>query len=428
MATLVNSASTLTDTQPASLLRISPQTFQFTASKVSSGLVSKLKIKNLMNNPVGYKFKTNAPLRYSVKPVLGVLAPGQSIEVFVRCESWVNPQDRFLLQSVALGEEESQGIDAATWKQIDRRRIIESFIQCSSSSTLSMREPQDDGGSLSSSSSNSSRTTTSHVSSTQSSAASEKARLQRAQHSHHHHHSQQKRPTVAHVHAAGRKMSTSSSVSSTTSSPGSYPTLFSSSSKNASPSSRISNSAHSVQALGLGLLSKPVGYLATKLSNSKQTIRTVTRFLAVRQYTKMQVLTVSIICLLLGLLLPLEKIFMWKSGSASSNNTSSSTQFRSGAIHRRPIFSSSPPPSSTGVLPILVATTQAGPGVVPKNAVNLEQPMVKEEASSLEQPTVEEADSVEHLTAKDAILEVVSRHEALEQEQALPVADIEDAL
>ena len=52
------------------------------ASKVSSGLVSKLKIKNLLSAPVGYKFKTNAPLRYSVKPVLGVLAPGQSIEVF----------------------------------------------------------------------------------------------------------------------------------------------------------------------------------------------------------------------------------------------------------------------------------------------------------------------------------------------------------
>ncbi|KAG0091908.1 Motile sperm domain-containing protein 2, partial [Podila epicladia] len=153
-----SSTNTNTNIQPTTppILRISPQTFQFTASKVSSGLVSKLKIKNLLSTPVGYKFKTNAPLRYSVKPVLGVLVPGQSIEVFVRCESWVNPQDRFLLQSVSLTEEESQDIDATTWKELDRRRIIENFIQCSSSSALTMREPQDDGGSISSTSSNSS--------------------------------------------------------------------------------------------------------------------------------------------------------------------------------------------------------------------------------------------------------------------------------
>ena len=32
----------------------------------------------------------------------------------VRCESWVNPQDRFLLQSVALTEDESVHIDAVS--------------------------------------------------------------------------------------------------------------------------------------------------------------------------------------------------------------------------------------------------------------------------------------------------------------------------
>ncbi|KAF9122682.1 hypothetical protein BGW39_009572 [Mortierella sp. 14UC] len=112
----VNSSNGQGASSTSAILRISPQTFQFTASKVSSGLVSKLKIKNLHATHVGYKFKTNAPLRYSVKPVLGVLAPGQSIEVFVRCESWVNPQDRFLLQSVSLTEQESQHVDAVTRK------------------------------------------------------------------------------------------------------------------------------------------------------------------------------------------------------------------------------------------------------------------------------------------------------------------------
>ncbi|KAF9941361.1 Motile sperm domain-containing protein 2 [Mortierella alpina] len=383
---------------PPALLRISPQTFQFTASKVSSGLVSKLKIKNLLTSHVGYKFKTNAPLRYSVKPVLGVLAPGQSIEVFVRCESWVNPQDRFLLQSVALDEKESQGIDAVTWKEIDRRRIIENFIQCSSSSTLVMREPQDDGGSLSSSSSNSSRTTASVVSSTQSSGLSEKTRPQRPHPSNHQ--GQQKRPTVAHVHAAGRKMSTSSSVSSNTSSPGSYPTLFTSS-KGGAPS-RSSNS--SAPGLEHGLLSKPVGYLTTTLSNSKHFLRTMSQFLAARKYTKIQMFTVSVICLLLGLLLPLEKIFMWSSGASSSNTTSSSsTQFRSGVIHRKPIFSSST--ASSGILPVMVTTAQAGPAVVAK------------EADPADLPPLEEI-----------VPEEVPRPEVWMQDESMPAATVEGAL
>ncbi|KAG0304614.1 hypothetical protein BGZ97_001398 [Linnemannia gamsii] len=65
------------------VLRISPQQFHFTASRVSPGQVSKVKLKNLSSSPVGYKFKTNAPIKYSVKPVLGVLAPDESVKIFV---------------------------------------------------------------------------------------------------------------------------------------------------------------------------------------------------------------------------------------------------------------------------------------------------------------------------------------------------------
>ncbi|GJJ68312.1 hypothetical protein EMPS_00658 [Entomortierella parvispora] len=333
-----NSSPTSNNAQsPTSFLRISPQNFQFTASKVSSGLVSKLKIKNLLSAPVGYKFKTNAPLRYSVKPVLGVLVPGQSIEVFVRCESWVNPQDRFLLQSIALTEDESAQIDAASWKELDRRRIIETFIQCASSSTLTMRDPQDDGGSISSSSSNSSSMASSMHSSARS-AHSDKSRPQpQVQRSYHHSPgSGGLRSGSTKLSAGGRKMSTSSSTSSNTSSPpGSYPTLFTSSSKGAAQNSSMGSShsastkvsrgsagsskgegvdVPSTPGSSLGLLATPVNYLTTKLSNSRQTVRMVSRLLAVRQYTKMQVFTVSVICLLLGLLLPLEKILVLVGG------------------------------------------------------------------------------------------------------------------
>ncbi|KAG0252374.1 hypothetical protein BG011_007015 [Mortierella polycephala] len=52
-------------------------------SKVASGQVAKIKLKNLTSTTtIGYKFKTNAPLKYSVKPVLGTLAPGETVKVY----------------------------------------------------------------------------------------------------------------------------------------------------------------------------------------------------------------------------------------------------------------------------------------------------------------------------------------------------------
>ncbi|KAF9320762.1 Motile sperm domain-containing protein 2 [Podila horticola] len=333
-------------------------------SKVSSGLVSKLKIKNLLSSPVGYKFKTNAPLRYSVKPVLGVLVPGQSIEVFVRCESWVNPQDRFLLQSVGLTEEESQYIDATTWKELDRRRVIECFIQCSSSSTLSMREPQDDGGSISSTSSNSS-TRSSVVSSTRSSSGlSDKSRQVRSQQQANR--STERKPEMA--TNLGRKMSTSSATSSYSSSPGSYPTLFQAKqpvnatkteTKSSDPKEKDLGSTHAP----LALFAAPVHYLHTKASDSRQTVRTLTRFLAVRQYTKMQVFAVSVVCLLLGLLLPMEKLVMMLGGNQTSHVTTSTTGIPMAlfsGVSSSSSFSSSP----SQKVPVIVVPVVQKPKVV----------------------------------------------------------------
>ncbi|KAG0226274.1 PapD-like protein [Mortierella sp. GBAus27b] len=343
-----SSVSSANSPAPA-LLRISPQIFQFTASKVSSGLVSKLKIRNLLDTPVGYKFKTNAPQRYSVKPVLGVLAPGKSIDIFVRCENWVNPQDRFLLQSVALEEDESKRIDATTWREIDRRRIVENFIQCSSSSTLSLSDPQDDNGTLSSSSNTSSTRSGSSV-------QSEKARLQQLY--------QQQRLSVAHVHAAGRKLSTSS-MGSPASSPGSYPAA----------GSRLMSAQNSkVSSTLVKVLSIVISYVATKLNDLRQTLKTVSRFLAVRHYTMTQVLTVSAVFLLLGLLLPMEKLFMPSNGGSYSTiktttagnggsriTTTTTAEFRGAVVEQKAIYSSSTPSaaSPSDILPILVATARA---------------------------------------------------------------------
>ncbi|RUS14194.1 PapD-like protein [Endogone sp. FLAS-F59071] len=149
--------------QQPPVIRISPPKFQFYASRHSNGYISRLTVKNLRNNPVGFKvclttnsqFKTNAPLRYSVKPVLAVLQPNASLEVYVRSESPINPSDRFMIQSVSLTEDEAALTSSSTWKQIDRRRLTENFINCSmmrgsrprSSSAESLAQPRASGAS-----------------------------------------------------------------------------------------------------------------------------------------------------------------------------------------------------------------------------------------------------------------------------------------
>ncbi|KAI7830749.1 hypothetical protein BC939DRAFT_260281 [Gamsiella multidivaricata] len=237
-----------------------------------------------------------------------------------------------------------------------------------------MRDPQDDMGSLSSTSTSSS-TRSSLVSSAASSSdkALRQQRLhQQQQPQHVQSQSHGQRVAVAHVHAAGRKMSTSSAASSIASSPGSYPTMFPP--KGASAPSRLSTSASSKGAAPgsgispMAIITTPASYLATKFSSSNQTFRTVSRFLAVRHYTKMQVFTVSVVCLMLGLLLPLEKLFFFANGHTSIGTAT--TQFRAGFVGQKAVFaaSSSSSSSSSRVLPILVTTTQAGSGGETKNA------------------------------------------------------------
>ncbi|CAO3677729.1 unnamed protein product [Umbelopsis ramanniana] len=112
-------------------IRISPPEFQFYASRSSSGYISRLTIRNLIDRPVGFKFKTNAPARYSVKPVLASLAPNAVMEVYVRSDSEVMPEDKFLIQSLPLTPGEAQDkLSSSTWRLLDRRRITENLINC----------------------------------------------------------------------------------------------------------------------------------------------------------------------------------------------------------------------------------------------------------------------------------------------------------
>ncbi|KAG2182128.1 hypothetical protein INT43_007055 [Umbelopsis isabellina] len=119
------------------VIRISPPEFQFYPSRQGSGYTARLHVKNLIDNSVAFKFKTNAPTRYSVKPVLALLHPGEAIETYgmvlfcFRSEGAISEQDKFLIQSVPLTDAESDhGMTSADWKALDKRRVTDNFINC----------------------------------------------------------------------------------------------------------------------------------------------------------------------------------------------------------------------------------------------------------------------------------------------------------
>ncbi|TPX63125.1 hypothetical protein SpCBS45565_g06858 [Spizellomyces sp. 'palustris'] len=127
--------STVTAIEPVSPkahLSLSPNDLYFTPTRSHVGVIARISLQNNhpSKRPVGYKLKTNAPARYSVKPVLGVLLAGATVDVLVRSESAIHPDDRFLLQTIFLTDEESTGLNAAKWRTLDRRRMADIFIDC----------------------------------------------------------------------------------------------------------------------------------------------------------------------------------------------------------------------------------------------------------------------------------------------------------
>ncbi|RKO84968.1 hypothetical protein BDK51DRAFT_43048 [Blyttiomyces helicus] len=124
-------APTVRPSMPLPLVTTSPDHLLFTPSRSNVGFISRLSLKNeAPTGTVGFKFKTNAPASYSVKPVLGSISAGETIAVFVRNETKIDPSDRFLLQTLTLSSDDPSSITSATWKQLDRSRMTETFIEC----------------------------------------------------------------------------------------------------------------------------------------------------------------------------------------------------------------------------------------------------------------------------------------------------------
>ncbi|KAJ3160877.1 hypothetical protein HDU86_008238 [Geranomyces michiganensis] len=67
-------------------LALSPRDLLFQPTRSNIGVIAKCSLQNVHPSGqchVGYKLKTNAPSRYSVKPVIGVLPPGGVLDVLV---------------------------------------------------------------------------------------------------------------------------------------------------------------------------------------------------------------------------------------------------------------------------------------------------------------------------------------------------------
>ncbi|TPX55911.1 hypothetical protein PhCBS80983_g04931 [Powellomyces hirtus] len=116
---------------------LTPSTLFFAPTRSTVGVIAKITLQNAHDaGAVGFKIKTNAPARYSVKPVLGVLLPGAVVHVLVRSEAPIQPDhDRFLLQTIPLSDEEAQRMDPAKWRTLDRSRMADTFISCKASPT-----------------------------------------------------------------------------------------------------------------------------------------------------------------------------------------------------------------------------------------------------------------------------------------------------
>ncbi|KAI9472751.1 hypothetical protein LPJ78_001449 [Coemansia sp. RSA 989] len=111
------------------LIRISPSEFQFTETR--SGYTSRLRLTSLQHQAVGFKFKTNAPHKFLVKPVVCSLPQkGMSVDVIVKSSSPITDVDRFLIQTVALAAEEAENLDSTKWRTIDPSRIMEDLVFC----------------------------------------------------------------------------------------------------------------------------------------------------------------------------------------------------------------------------------------------------------------------------------------------------------
>jgi len=114
------------------LLSLEPDsTLYFCKSQSTTSPFRMLKLSNSSNGSVAFKVKTTAPKAYLVRPSSGVLKPGENQEVQIILQAQpansgepaTNAQDRFLVQAVAVGENEA--VSREDWAKFGKDRVHE---------------------------------------------------------------------------------------------------------------------------------------------------------------------------------------------------------------------------------------------------------------------------------------------------------------
>lgn len=117
-------------------LRITPSFLNF-PPPLNRVITNILKLQNTTNNFVAYKVKTTAPKRYCVRPNLGLISPGDTVEVQVLLNYIKDPptnlecKDRFQVQSIVLDDASKQKVNLKDlFVNTAQERIIKQRLKC----------------------------------------------------------------------------------------------------------------------------------------------------------------------------------------------------------------------------------------------------------------------------------------------------------
>ena len=93
-------------------------------------------LRNAGSTAVAFKVKTTAPKKYCVRPNIGIVAPGATVEVQVIMQSQKEQpadlaacRDKFLVQSVETTAAEASQLDASTFQKAEGKTIGESKLR-----------------------------------------------------------------------------------------------------------------------------------------------------------------------------------------------------------------------------------------------------------------------------------------------------------
>merc|ERR1719217_354062 len=116
-------------------LEIKPETLKF-PFELRKQIRCDLFLRNAGSTAVAFKVKTTAPKKYCVRPNIGIVAPGATVEVHVIMQSQKEQpadlaacRDKFLVQSVETTAAEASQLDASTFQKAEGKTIGESKLR-----------------------------------------------------------------------------------------------------------------------------------------------------------------------------------------------------------------------------------------------------------------------------------------------------------